>query len=201
MSRLPQRASNLNIDLLQDELDDEDEMESLEKKEADRRNRKIMNNFSKRKRMSLFATATGAKSLLPQHMRYIAPSLASESIVEVGESMLAAPFIARTKKTMLDIFSFLDESDLLSKASTVCKKWSEWATDAHVNLLLTSIQTNEDGDIDHAPETQISPILERSWEFLHGRFPWACFLAEGGAKKVYKVFNSAVNEEEALSVM
>ena len=45
------------------------------------------------------------------------------------------------------------------------------------------------------------PILEISWNVLHCRFPWACFLAEGGAKKVHKVYNSTVKAEEALSVM
>jgi hypothetical protein len=43
--------------------------------------------------------------------------------------------------------------------------------------------------------------IERSWEALHKSFPWACFLAKGGAKTVFKVYNVATEQEEAISVM
>jgi hypothetical protein len=43
--------------------------------------------------------------------------------------------------------------------------------------------------------------LKLSRESLHEKWPWACFLAEGGSKKVYKVYNADSNEEEAMSVM
>jgi serine/threonine protein kinase len=43
--------------------------------------------------------------------------------------------------------------------------------------------------------------MERSWHFLNDKFPWATFLSEGAFKRVYRVWNSTVNAEEAVSVM
>jgi len=103
---------------------------------------------------------------------------------------------------MANVFSFMGENDLMATASTVNLQWADWATDAHVNLLRASVPSQDAvGGVDEDKTVPREPILERSWKFLHGRFPWACFLAKGGAKTVYRVHNAAVNGEEALSVM
>jgi hypothetical protein len=39
------------------------------------------------------------------------------------------------------------------------------------------------------------------WNILLERFPWGCFLAQGGAKQVFKVYNACNKKEEAISVM
>jgi hypothetical protein len=175
-------------------------MSALAKKEEERRNRKQRSSFNKRKRMSLFATATGATALLPRQ-HFSLP--AEDTIRELDtEDVFPGEIIARTEPLMTKILSFMDESCLLAKASATCTQWADWATDAHANLLLASahVQTDED-DVECAGKKERTPMLERSWKQLHSRFPWACFLAEGGAKKVYRVHNSAVNQEEAVSVM
>jgi hypothetical protein len=40
-----------------------------------------------------------------------------------------------------------------------------------------------------------------SWNYIHGIYTGACFLAEGGCKKVYKVYNSATGNKEVISIM
>lgn len=201
MPDLPRRSSNLAFDLEVDTLDicgDDDEIELLAKKDAERKNRKRMGNFNKRQRMSLFATATGAKTHLPRQI-YPVPTFVEPESEEIEHP---AELIAKTENVLSKIFSFFRESELMTTASSVCTKWSDLATDAHANLLLASVQLSGESDTEAAAEkAKTRPILERTWKFLHGRFPWACYLAEGGAKKVYKVHNSAVDQEEALSVM
>ena len=173
---------------------------ALAKKEEERRNRKQRSSLNKRNRMSLFASATGATALRPRQ-NFSLP--AADTIRELdAEDVLPAEIIAKSEPLMGKIFSFMDESCLLAKACATCTQWADWATDAHASLLLASVHVQTDDDDVESVDTQESPpIWERSWKQLHGSFPWACFLAEGGAKKVYRVHNSAVNQEEALSVM
>ena len=54
---------------------------------------------------------------------------------------------------------------------------------------------------DHSSNDSIAKSMERSWHFLNDKFPWATFLSEGAFKRVYRVWNSTVNAEEAVSVM
>ena len=42
--------------------------------------------------------------------------------------------------------------------------------------------------------------MERSWETVEYRFPWASFLGEGGNKNAYKVYNADLKSYEAVSV-
>jgi len=124
----------------------------------------------------------------------------------------AAEKLGRHQELMMGIFSFMGERDLMVFGTTVNTQWSDWATDAHVDLLRKSIPLKADDDDNDGEEAEDKSaivriatrktILERPWEFLHeSLFPWACFLGEGGAKKVYRVYNSAANGEEAISVM
>ena len=93
----------------------------------------------------------------------------------------------------------IEETDTDAEEAATTMTCADWSTDnAHVNLVLT----DTDGDPDDEDETALqNPYPERSWGSFHGRFPWACFLAEGGAKKVYRVHNADLDREEALSVM
>lgn len=206
---IPRESSKLVFDDLEiestGEFDEDDEVLVLQRKEEERRSRKRQSNINKRRRMSLFATAAGARPRHPRESR--ASVFQTETIEETdAEEAAAAPaatMVGKCEAVMANVFSFMGENDLMTKASTVNLQWADWATDAHANLLLASVASQDaDGDLDDEDETvPREPILERSWKFLHGRFPWACFLAEGGAKKVYRVHNAAVNREEALSVM
>jgi hypothetical protein len=157
--------------------------------ENERRLRRCRNTLHKRKRMSLFVNATGTKSLLPQQSFTIPAGIVSDG----EEELDAVRVVVKNKKLMGKIFSFFDEETLFTKAFATCSQWSDWATDAHANLLLGSVQIDDN--------TVKQTCLDRSWTFLHGTYPWACFLAEGGAKKVYKVLNHIVRQEEAVSVM
>jgi hypothetical protein len=74
------------------------------------------------------------------------------------------------------------------------------ALDAHVNLVRASVQQNL--QTTSIEERRSEPILELSWSALRSRFPKASFMAEGGTKKVYKVYySSGVQQEDAVSVM
>lgn len=170
---------------------DDNKENFLIKKENERRLRRCRNTLNIRKRMSLFVNATGAKSLLSQQSFTKPSSSFSDDTIE--DEIDPVGIVVKNKKLMGRIFSFFDEATLFTKAFATCSQWGDWATDAHANLLLGSVQ------IDNNAATQTSQ--ERSWHYLHGTFPWACFLAEGGAKKVYKVFNPVVRQEEAISVM
>ena len=167
-------------------------------KNADRLHRKRVNNYNKMKRMSLFASAVNSHVSLPVQRQ----SICIEAIEEINGISNAAELIGQNEKAVTLILSFLNESDLMTKAFPVCKVWSDYATVTHTNLLIASIQGENVQDIPGSGCAQRQePILEISWKVLHRRFRWGCFLAEGGAKKVHKVYNSTVNAEEALSVM
>lgn len=195
--------SQLDFDLEADE-DNERNIEAdvgsasmLVLKNADRLYRKRVSKYNKMKRMSLFAVAVNSQLNLP-----LRQSKCIDQIEEIDENSSAAEFCSQNEKVVASILSFLNESELMTKAFPVCKAWSDYATVTHTKLLVASIQGDE---VDSIPRSGCvpgqEPILEISWKSLHRRFPWACFLAEGGAKKVHKVYNSSVNAEEALSVM
>jgi hypothetical protein len=168
---------------------------------ADRFHLKKFKNYIKKKRISLYASAVNIQqNIQPRKSFYHAPYLESESVEE--ECSATAVISGKAEEVFSMIFSFLNEAELMSKAFPVCKAWAEYATSAHVNLLVESLPGKENSDVSVSDSATVAaPPCDISWKVLHRRFPWACFLAEGGAKKVYKVLNSSVSEEEAVSVM
>ena len=118
---------------------------------------------------------------------------------------------------LLHVFSFLTERQLMLNASPVCTKWSDVATDALANLMLISVgcpnslttgtdvsDCDSDDEIENCIPTvsnSVAKSMERSWDFLCSKFPWAMFLSEGSFKRVYKVWNDSIRREEAVSVM
>jgi hypothetical protein len=175
----------------------------LVQKDADRLHRKRISTINKMKRMSLFASAANMQLHLPSARQsyYPVPLIETTETVDEDQEILNwASLSGPLEKILPIILSYLSESDLMATAFPVCKAWSDYATIAHTKLLIASVKSDDIVERQFLSVCEV-PILERSWTFLHDRFPWACFLAEGGAKKVYKVFNSSVNEEEALSVM
>lgn len=166
-------------------------------KNADRLHKKRVSNYNKMKRMSLFASAINSDGNLPGRQ-----SICIETIAEVDENTGAAELCSQSEKVVTTILSFFNESELMTKAFPVCKAWSDYATLTYTKLLISSIKGSNLATLKRsgtAPEKQLA--LEISWKAMHCRFPWACFLAEGGAKKVHKVYNFDVKAEEALSVM
>ena len=129
--------------------------------------------------------------------------------------------VCSTHKILLGIFSHLSEYDLLCTASLVSSQWSDAVTDAHASLMLISVGCSpsfvyNDGDngnrLDEADDDSSSHgggemsvagnhSMERPWSYIVDRFPWGMFLSEGTFKRVYKVWNSLVGAEEAVSVM
>jgi len=188
-----------------DTFDEDDEALVAQRKEAERKTRRRQSSINKQRRMSIFAAAAGAKPRHPRESR--SSAFQNEPIVEVEETETAdAPdIVCKSELFMANIFSFMSEKDLMTVASTVNTQWADWATDAHANLLLASVpnrSNDEDSDECIIVDTkQQEPMLERTWKSLHAQFPWACYLAEGGAKTVYRAYNSVVEREEAISVM
>jgi hypothetical protein len=109
------------------------------------------------------------------------------------------------------ILDHLQEKELLLSASLVSTKWFEVATISHANLMLSCLGCeSQDCDGSDCLETTNNllqepnhalSLMERPWGYLTTTFPWACFLAEGAYKRVYKVFNHKFSVEEAVSVM
>lgn len=168
----------------------EDNMCSFNHKDAERIERRRRNDFNKRKRMSLLANAVGAKHSLPLNQRRtIMPVIpSSPHAIESANTV-----IAHDEEIMKTILSFGGEEELRTTMASVSSQWFDWASIAYANLLVRSVN-----------EAEVSitcPPLERSWNSIHEMLPWACFIAEGGAKRVYKAFNSCERRIEAVSVM
>ena len=188
-----------------DTFDEEDTILVHDRKERERSSRRRQSSINKRRRLSIFAVAAGARSRHPRESR--STVFQNEPVFEEPEVVTDNPAesVGTTEHIMATIFSFMGEKDLLTVFSTVGTQWADWATDAHANLLVSSVRFPDTGDDDDENlafvGNQRDPVLERSWKSLHGKFPWACYLAAGGAKTVYRAFNMAVGREEAISVM
>lgn len=125
-----------------------------------------------------------------------------------------------THKILVQVFSYLTEYDLLCSASLVSSSWADAVTDAHASLMFMSVgcsasfayndgeefdeleifdENEQDMPVDK--NSAVVQSMKRSWDYLVQRFPWGMFLSEGTFKRVFKVWNSNVNAEEAISVM
>ncbi|GKY96432.1 hypothetical protein MPSEU_000602700 [Mayamaea pseudoterrestris] len=121
---------------------------------------------------------------------------------------------------LADVFAFLTESELKLTASLVSQSWADAAATAHATLMTASVgylldrdleedEATDDEDEDLQAELDasvpamdsIARSMERPWTYLVQTFPWGCYLAEGGMKKVYKAYNTSVGAEEAIAVM
>jgi serine/threonine protein kinase len=197
----------------------------------EKRNRRRMGSLAKHRRVSLCAQmADSRKSLRPRKSSFAAidreavllgrksilPSkfgLKEDRLHEIVEDdsvveLCAVQQATSSMKILANVFSFLSEVELLMVTTPVCSFWADASAEAHANLMLVSVGcagpdiTDIDDDVDVEMEpTSIALAMERPWSYLVDRFPWACFLSEGAFKRVYKVWNSAVQAEEALSVM
>jgi hypothetical protein len=228
------RSSNLAMDL---EANEDAARESLvhdmemSRVEEERWKKKRRNSFSKRKRVSLWVSATLGAAPKPKFRATVSllpvqegsgrrssiaspgepfvsrfppvPAAVSDEMDAVKTENLAAS-IATNENIVTNVLSFMDQSELLQRTSCVNVSWAKMSAVAHANLLLSCVATDEDEGEDDSESLVPNPTsqaLEWSWNKMHENFPWACFLAEGGAKQVYKVHNSAVGEEEVVSVM
>ena len=105
------------------------------------------------------------------------------------------------------ILSFFDESELMGTASLVSTIWAEAAINSHAKLMLASVGCDEAQDEEEYDDefnginNSVALSMGRSWEYLTKLYPWARFLSEGAFKKVFMVYNSAIGEYEAVSVM
>jgi len=113
-------------------------------------------------------------------------------------------------KILAAVFSFLNERELLCKVSPVSLLWTEACTEAHAHLMLSSVgcsitpdahDDHDDLDDTETENLSIMHSMEKSWKYLVNQYPWACFLSEGAFKRVFKVWNSSTEAEEAVSVM
>jgi hypothetical protein len=130
--------------------------------------------------------------------------------IEETPELVQDDTVLADSKILLNILSFLDESELLCRASPVCTLWADVSTEAHSTLMLSSVGCSanaeeceddlDDDDEDNA-NASIMRSMEKSWKYMVNQYPWACFLSEGAFKRVYKVWNTATESEEAISVM
>lgn len=147
------------------------------------------------------------KDLISEHK--FETEMKTESIDE--ESTLQAPIWQSDSAILKGIFAYLSEPGLLRSASLVCTKWSDVATEALAEHMLMSVgckgflsADTEDETCDDESSCDDEGLpgpLDRPWNHLTSTFPWARFLAEGGFKKVFKVFNRTHRLYEAVSVM
>ena len=108
------------------------------------------------------------------------------------------------------IFLFLSEPELLQSAFLVCTTWADAATQAHAELMCIGVGCSNsisgdfdspDDDCTFCPQDNKTIRHDKPWNYLTSTFPWARFLAEGGFKQVYQVFNRRFRAMEAVSVM
>lgn len=223
--------NNLEFDIEADDCLEEDVSDSLNEDDVNDQksafeekkfHQKRMSAFNKRRRMSLWATASSSgNAIIPIHRTK--PSSRSTSLCPLAEAYVfgnqpdcledvdatkeSKPVAEATAnaKIVSNVFSFLNENELLRVASPVCVSWADLATLSIANLMFASVGADLDDDENNCDSQKfsqsVSQSMERSWTSLHNQYPWACFLAEGGAKKVFKVYNKSVGEDEALSVM
>ena len=108
------------------------------------------------------------------------------------------------------VLGFLTESELIHSAFLVNNQWADATTHAHAILMLTSLGCRPENILSSCEEMEeeedtndcnVPKLLERSWDYLTTTYPWARFLAEGGFKAVFKVYNRSYRVEEAISIM
>ena len=124
--------------------------------------------------------------------------------------------VVSDESILVPILSFLSESELLCTASLVCTSWAAAATTAHAGHMMASVgyisndncgdrddddDDEEDQDIADGSTTKHVSSMDRDWRYLTRLFPWACFLSSGAFKRVFRVYNSVMGAEEAVSVM
>lgn len=182
-------------------------------------------SYAKMKRMSLWVASThptellirkpknlflGQKSYAPAISEHVHQTLSKRkdsfleehisSSTEPSESDCANPFTTPSSDDLLRrVFSFLTDTELLCKASSVCHGWADVATSVNVDRIVSGLRLDEDDE--ESSQEVITSSSERSWGYLHNLYPWACFLSEGSFKKVYMVHNAQTACDEAVSVM
>jgi len=193
--------------------------------------RRRQTEFDKRARLSLFAAAVNPtasifgkrKSLFQRPLLgQVATSPRLKVLVsehkfeasiqpwtgEIPEAQSAN--LLKDECILKSIFLFLTEPELLRSAFLVCTTWADAATQAHAELMCLGVGCSNSisGDFGSSDEdgalcVQNSQTLQgdKSWNYLTSTFPWARFLAEGGFKQVYQVFNRSLRAMEAVSVM
>lgn len=218
------RASHLSIEEVVEEQD------SMVEDEGDgRARRRRLASLAKHRRVSLCAAASMDTSRLLFPRKSIFPSVvelepteeqplvshdhtfpevrAADQAPSIGLSCVKDDAILQI------VFSFLSEKDLMSSSSLVCSQWYDASATAYARLMMASVRYCEENDEMMYEESSSKPEIEdnqtgknvaltsRGWGYLTTRFPWGVFLSEGGFKRVYKVYNTSVNAEEAISVM
>jgi hypothetical protein len=197
-------------------------------------NRRRMGSMAKHKRVSLCANViqprkphrpsgrhsyfAGAPRLsmmdmsLTDNNRFSFLTTAQVTIaIEEAPELVHDGTVLADSKILLNVLSFLDESELLCRASPVCTLWADVSTEAHSTLMLSSVGCSanaeeaeadlDDDDEEDNANASIMRSMEKSWKYMVNQYPWACFLSEGAFKRVYKVWNTATESEEAISVM
>ena len=152
----------------------------------------------------------------------LATATIDDGTVTLHSTRFAEAFLPR-------FFEYLTEKDLMCTASLVCSQWADVVAYSLAKIMLISVgcptdiiprgrredavdaknvQKDAEFDYDHtdilSADYQYQHSLkskEKSWSEMNSIFPWACFLAEGAYKKVYRVWNAKVAREEAVSVM
>ena len=135
-----------------------------------------------------------------------------------NEDEISSRLVLLNSSKLLPIMSFLTEQELQCTASLVCTTWADTATESLASLMLISVGCSledsddssdtadiDDEDIASLVEEQqpcsVAASMQRPFSYIVDKFPWGSYLSEGTFKRVFRVWNSAVNAEEAVSVM
>ena len=75
----------------------------------------------------------------------------------------------------------------LAPCKLVSRLWTVSSVDVHADFLLKALKEAGLRNID--------------WSNVCSLHPWGCFISEGAFKRVYRVWNSVVGAEQAVSVI
>jgi serine/threonine protein kinase len=102
------------------------------------------------------------------------------------------------------VLAYLDIWSLTCKVHLVSKAWQRAVVECLVRRPDAVQDVGEEGEVCEgrgAVAAMSVPLPAMNLPALRRKFPWARFLAEGGFKKVYLVWNQEADRTEALSVM
>ena len=196
--------------------DDEVKATSQHQNEDKKRSKKLR----KMRRMTLFAAASGFLQPSRRFRLSVSPSKKALPLACVEEDE-EVPFERIMEcQAFSAILSFLSERELLHRASLVSSAWADASAEALGNLMLISVgcspslisdsHNDELSDVEDNDDNMkvaakgTSPkakSMQKEWTDVLNTFPWANFLSDGAFKRVYKVWNGALNSYEAISVM
>ena len=134
---------------------------------------------------------------------------ASQAPAAVQQDATHGDSDAALSLVLSSVLEWLPDAMLLHTAPAVSREWRRLATSAF-SWRAAGVQEAEEGEarataVLDAEGQEVRLVMDSAllapWAGYQRAFPWAAFLAEGGFKRVFKVFNAARGVLEAVSLM